>query len=797
MNARFFNSRLALLAAFVLTVLSAFLLACGGGGDDGGIIVPPPDPNADPSRPSIFRLVPNSGAPGTVVEIQGINFGKDKSTSTVSYNGVLLTVVNGDDGKPRWTDTSIFVTIPNDAVTGLIIVSKSGKQSYAGKNAKFTIGTITPGTDGPPTITSISPSSAQPGNVLTISGENFGTSRGSSIVRLGTVVCEINTRIDPSSGDIVEKWTPSNISIIVPTKEEFGDLPLILPVSVEVGGVTSNANFKFTVEDINPTELPIVISSVNPLRGEVGQTIEIRGQNFGNQIGTSYVTFNGVRARVVFWSNTDILINVPQEAEKGDLRVFVNDTAYPIPGATPPSGLTHPITFDVIVAAEITGVSPVNVQLGGKVTLHGKHLGLQPGSVYVEMAAGGGDTIQSSEFGGSNPNFTWSNETVTFILPNDIKVNAKNDGTFNPGTVRLTTFDDRAASEQTLTLVNAFDGRVNAEFEAAPKGALVAFQALAVGSPSDYEYSWDFGDGGTGSAQIMNYKFTKTGKFRPKVRVTSKASDKASLFVGPEISIGDTGVPAIGSLKVTKVNATEPPITFGGAITRSTSPNLGKRIAHLGDLITIQGYNFEQFEGGIDRGRVVIKRSGTELTYNGNVIIDSETGNFAWTTDEFTGRGSITFTLAEQNASMSGDVRLLTTNQFESFNTIPLVVEPRFISFGPQPASVNTLITFVIYDTGFGATRIDGPADDLARTTFLIIETPGGDGFIVSPGAVSSTSVAFDLGTWNPIDGTGAPVPKDPGTYTFYLWSCVLDDGSAEQIVNSGIVSPGYDADLE
>lgn len=795
MNAHSFKSRLVFIAAFMLIVLSALLLGCGGGDDGGGGIIPPVDPNADPSRPSIFRLVPNSGAPGTVVEIQGINFGKEVSTSTVSYNGALLTVATGNDGKPRWSNTSIFVTIPNDAVTGLIIVSKSGKQSYAGKNAKFTVGTVDPGTEGDPVITSISPSSAQPGSVLTITGENFGTSRGASLVRIGTVACEINTRVEPTSGDIVEKWTSSNVEIIVPTKEEFGDLPQILPISIIVGGITSNMNFEFTVEDINPTELPVVISSVTPLRGEVGQTIEIRGQNFGNQIADSFVTFNGIRARVVSWENTKILINVPQGAENGDLAIVVNDTSYPIPGETPPAGLTYPITFDVIVAAEITGVSPVNVQLGGLVTLHGKHFGTDAGSITVEM--GGNAQIIGQDAFGADANHVWTNDTVTFVLPNDIDVDAKPNGTFAPGSVQLTTSDDRVADKQTITLVNAFDGMVSAEFEAAPKGKPVSFQALVVGSPSGYEFDWDFNDGIGGASQSVTHSFTSVKKYRPKVRVTSKASGKASLFVGPEINIGESGFPAIGSLKVTEVNATEPPLSFGGTIVRSSAANLGKRIAHLSDKITIQGYNFDQFEGGVDMGKVVITRRGTELTYNGNVIIDPDSGSFAWVTDEFTGRSSVTFTIAEQNASMSGDLRIFTTNLVESFNSIPLIVEPRFISYGPQPCTVNDLITFVIYDTGFGETKIDGPADDAVRTAFLIIETPSGDGFIVSPASFSTSAASFDLGSWNPVDGSGTPIPKTAGTYTFYLWSCVLDDGSAEEVINSGIISEAYDTDLQ
>jgi hypothetical protein len=794
-NARVLISRSGFFAALIVAAFLVFLASCGGGGDNQNNIIPPVDPNTDPSRPSIFRLVPNSGTPGTLVVIEGINFGKDMGTSTVSYNGVLLTVQNGEDGKPLWSDTETTVQIPADAVTGLIIVSKSGKQSYAGKNAKFTVGAIGPGTEGDPIITSISPLSSQPGTVLTISGENFGTSRGSSLVRIGSVVCEINTRIDPGTGDLAEKWSPNNIEVVVPTKESFGELPLVLPVMVEVGGVQSNANFQFTVEDINPTLQPALLTSVAPLRGEVGQTIEIRGQNFGNQIGTSFVAFNGVRARVVSWSNTVVMINVPAGATSGPLQVNVNDTAYPIPGETPSAGLTYPINFDVIVAAHITGISPVNVQLGGKVTLHGRNFGAEPGSVNIEMAQGvAGRILGSNLFNGSDPNHVWTDDTVTFVLPNDIAVTANTDGTFKPGTVRLTTSDDRVAEEQTITVVNAFEGLVELEFEAAPKNMPVTLTAHVVGNANDYSFNWDFGDGGTAATKVVSHAFTKVAKMRPKVRVTHKATDKASLFVGPEISICEQNVPAIGSLRVTGVNSTEPPIQFSGTIVRSTTPNLGKRIAHVGDTITLSGYNFGPYET-LGRGLVSIKRRSVDLSYNGNVIIDPDTGDFAWTTDEFTGRCTIVYTITEQGTSMTGDVKIVTADGVESDNTISLVVEPRIISVGPQPPTVNDLLTFTVYDTGFSETKIDGPADDAERVAFLIIEM-GGGGFIVSPASVSLTSVSFDLGGWTPIDATGQPVAKTPGEWKFYLWSCVLADGKALDVVNSGIVSPDFDVTI-
>jgi len=783
----------------VMLVASLILSACGGGGGGSETIIPPVDPTSDPSRPSIFRLVPNSGPPGTIVKIEGVHFGDEIGTSTVSYNGEILGVLTDEEGKNLWSDTSITIAIPDDAVTGLVIVSKSGKQSYASKNAKFIVGSATPPPEGDPVITQLSPTSGQPGTVLTITGENFGASRGSSTVRIGSIVCEINTKLNPETGEFEERWGESNIEVIVPAKSEFGDenapdlLPQVLSLVVEVGSIQSNSNFKFTVEDIDPTHMPVIITSVTPMRGEVGQTIEIRGQNFGNQIGASYVTFNGVRAKVVSWSNTILNINVPAGAESGLLLITVNDTAYPIPDYEPEVGLTYPIDFEVIAAPQITGVSPVNVILGDKVTLHGAHLGELPGSLNVEMVTGQGMTIEADEFNAGDADFVWTNATVSFIMPNDIPVSISK-GEFAPGKVKLTTFDSRMSEDVTLSIKNAFDGVVEANFIAAPRGAPITFTVFVSGGlPSEYSYTWDFGDGGTGTGQSLGHAFTKKGSFTPEVRATSNKSGQASIFIGPAVEIGESTDPAIGSLKVTKVNAVEPSIAFSGTVIRSESPNLGKRITHLGDHITIQGYNLGSFEGSMGTGRVKVTRLLGGSEYYGSVVLDTDTGNFAWTQDEITGICTIVFTLSEQDMSMSGDVGIVTSEGVDSFNSIKLIVEPRIVAVAPQPTYVNSSINLICNDTGSGETQIDGPTDQADRILYLFI-TMDGTTFIVNPASVGNSSVTFDLSTWNPIDNLGQPIEKTPGTWQFRLWSSVLAEGSSEDIVNSGVISPEVDA---
>ncbi len=791
MNARIELTRKTLLTA-LLGALLVLVVACGGGGDGGGGggVIPKPDPGSDPTRPTIFRLVPNFGAPGTIVVIEGINFGKDMGTSNVTYNGVKLTVQTDTAGKTLWSDTKITVKIPDDAVTGLMTVNKLGKQSYAGKNAKFSVGTIEP-PSGELAITSISPLSGKPGTLLLISGDGFGASRGSSIVRIGAQICDINSRFDSATGDFKEQWSNSNIEVIVPPKEVFGDLPQVLSVMVEVAGVLSNDNHKYTVEDVEDTTQPAVISSVTPMEAESGQTIEIRGQNFGNQIGSSFVTFAGSRAQVVSWASTVVHVNVPADADSGPIQIHINDTAYPIPNLPPDQvvGLPHPINFEVLVPARITGVSPVNVVFGGKVTLYGSHLGTDPGILTVDMAQSSGSAVifPADKFNGSDPNFTWTQTAVSFVMPSDIAVSINpSTGNFNAGKVRLITFDSRAADDQTITIKNAFDGFVSANFTAVPVQEPVTLSCFVPGAANQYKFDWDFGDGKKTSGQSqVSTTYTQADKtFTPKVRVTHTASGSAALFTGPPIYIGQLGMPLIGRMRVTDVKNPEPNLGIQiGSVPRSPTANLNKPVSHAGDWVTIEGFNFGETVNAT--GIEITRKDASEQQYFGSIVLDPGSGLQAWSDRE------ITFRVTASNFSMTGDVRVRTFDDVLSTNKAFLIIEPRIDGITPPAPAVSDLITLVVYDNGNNIKGFDGPLDVKDRITRLVIFMPGGQGFVVNPTNIATNQIMFDFGNWAPMDNTGNPVPKNPGDYTFYVWSGVLQEGRTEEIVNSGIIGPG------
>jgi len=152
---------------------------------------------------SITSLSPTSGAVGATVTITGTNFGATQGTSTVKFNGTTATPTS-------WAATSIVTTVPTGTTTGNVIVTVGG---VASNPVVFTLVTS-------PAITSLSPTTGIVGTAVTITGTNFGATKGTSTVTFN------GTTATPTS------WSPTSIVVPVPSGATTGN------VSVTVGGMT-------------------------------------------------------------------------------------------------------------------------------------------------------------------------------------------------------------------------------------------------------------------------------------------------------------------------------------------------------------------------------------------------------------------------------------------------------------------------------------------------------------------------------------------------------------------------------
>jgi len=302
--------------------------------------------------PSISSLSPTSGAVGTSVTISGSAFGSSQGGSTVTFNGTAGTPTS-------WGGSTIRVPVPAGATSGNVVVTRNGVPS---NGVNFTV--IVP----TPTISSLSPTSGPVGTSVTITGTNFGSSQGSSVVTFNGVASASSN------------WSATSITVPVPAGASTGN------VVVTVNGLASNGA-AFTVL---PTPS---ITGLSPNTGPVGTPVTISGTNFGGSQGTSTVTFGGAAAATNSWGATQIVATVPAAAATGNVVVTVN--------GVPSNGSN----FTVLPTPSITGLSPASAPVGTLVTISGTNFGSTQGSSSVSfngVAAG---------------NATWSATSIKVPVP--------------------------------------------------------------------------------------------------------------------------------------------------------------------------------------------------------------------------------------------------------------------------------------------------------------------------------------------------------------------------------------------
>ena len=199
-----------------------------------------------------------------------------------------------------------------------------------------------------PVIDKLKPASGPVGTNVKIKGSNFGTSPG-TVTFNGTYA-----PVNPNSN-----WDSAKIQVKVPEGATTG------PVVVTVG-TQSSAGVTFTVT--SAPSVPI-ISKLKPESAPVGTEIKIKGLNFGEEAGT--VTFNGVTASQINWTDKKIRVNVPSTATDGPVVVT---TA----GGQQSNGVTFDVTDGVPIISKLEPDSgPVLTQI----KIKGSNFGDQEGTV--------------------------------------------------------------------------------------------------------------------------------------------------------------------------------------------------------------------------------------------------------------------------------------------------------------------------------------------------------------------------------------------------------------------------------
>jgi hypothetical protein len=156
-----------------------------------------------------------------------------------------------------------------------------------------------------PRISSLSPSAGIIGTLFTINGTNFGSSTGT--VTVGGVSASI------------QSWSDNSIVVQVPSSLNPGSVNVVVTTSVEPSNPVS---FQVTLPQPPPNSPQI--SAISPSSGGIGTQVTITGTYFGSAQGQSTVTFNGISAGILSWSDGSITARVSGGLSPGPSTVAVH-----------------------------------------------------------------------------------------------------------------------------------------------------------------------------------------------------------------------------------------------------------------------------------------------------------------------------------------------------------------------------------------------------------------------------------------------------------------------------------------
>ncbi|MDR1931770.1 MAG: hypothetical protein LBQ57_02995 [Spirochaetales bacterium] len=183
-----------------------------------------------------------------------------------------------------------------------------------------------------PSVEDIEPRIAEPGDLLVITGENFGEERGK--VNFAGVI--------PVASAYLE-WTPRRISLRIPEDASSG-LVHVVTARGQSGGVlfTNRKDIPVILRGAGSSQRPY-IKAISPERSSVGGLLSITGENFGYNRGESVVCFTWApaaeagagwldpKSRYIAvssetfdyedWSDREIAVRVPTGAGSGALLV--------------------------------------------------------------------------------------------------------------------------------------------------------------------------------------------------------------------------------------------------------------------------------------------------------------------------------------------------------------------------------------------------------------------------------------------------------------------------------------------
>jgi hypothetical protein len=310
-----------------------------------------------------------------------------------------------------------------------------------------------------PTALELSASTAAPGQTVTVSGNNFGPSRGSGYVQFQDAGVSWGAPGNAAPFQ-VDSWSNTQITFTVPTPSGPNDAWAVVPgttatitVVTSEGGATSPETLTISGPQI---------TQVTPSPAYAGEQVTVTGAGFGASQGTSYLQLqdNGVSwgapgnaapFQVDSWSNTQITFTVPTPSGPNDAWAVVPGTTATITVVTGDQDRSLPTTLGIEVPQPIiTSMTPTPAEAGQTVTIIGTNFGSTQGSGYVAFqddgtnwgAPGNAAAFQIDQ---------WSNTQITFTVP--LPSGPNDQWAIVPGsTATITVVTSQAASTEATPL---------------------------------------------------------------------------------------------------------------------------------------------------------------------------------------------------------------------------------------------------------------------------------------------------------------------------------------------------------
>ena len=273
------------------------------------------------------------------IRITSFNPAKARPGSTLTIQGTYLNLVKevifsnkktvGDTAFISRTQTKIEVKVPEDAQTGIIVVSNGAADPILVESDSILQVTL-------PAVTQISPTPVKAGSDLTLEGTDL----------------DLVKEIVFSGGSKVSSFTsiePGKIIVSVPANAKDGAVKLIVASLLEV----------VTTQQVE-MKVP-VITGVAPNPAKTGGIVTVTGQDL--DLITKATFGGGKDGQLQGGSATEITIKVPADATEGAI------TFTTAAGKTVTSGSAL-----TLVKPSITSISPTDVQFNNEITITGNDL---------------------------------------------------------------------------------------------------------------------------------------------------------------------------------------------------------------------------------------------------------------------------------------------------------------------------------------------------------------------------------------------------------------------------------------